>query len=73
VSPTSSPEDAVQATLSSLPDELVDELGMTELGDEDTLAQRTRKLQYLRRQEELIKAEEARAAKVGFGGLGFRF
>ncbi|GAQ85898.1 hypothetical protein KFL_002600060 [Klebsormidium nitens] len=62
-SPTSSLEDTVQATLSSLPDELVDELGMTELGEEDTLAQRTRKLQYLKRQEELIKAEEERAKK----------
>lgn len=49
------PEEAVQATLSSLPDEVVDTVGATSLPSEDTLAERKRKLEYLEMQEELIK------------------
>ncbi|XP_042010847.1 mitochondrial proton/calcium exchanger protein-like [Salvia splendens] len=52
------PEEAVQATLSSLPDEVVDTVGVTSLPSEDSLAERRRKLDYLEMQEELIKEEE---------------
>lgn len=50
-------EEAVQATLSSLPDEVVDSVGFMSLPSEDALAERTRKLEYLQKQEELIKEE----------------
>ncbi|PPD94981.1 hypothetical protein GOBAR_DD07988 [Gossypium barbadense] len=49
------PEDAVQATLSSLPDEVVDTVGVTALLSEDSVSERRRKLEYLEMQEELIK------------------
>ncbi|XP_057867757.2 uncharacterized protein LOC131075005 isoform X2 [Cryptomeria japonica] len=52
------PEEAVQATLSSLPDELVDSVGVTAFPSEDSVADRRRKLEYLEMQEELIKEEE---------------
>ncbi|XP_040964692.1 uncharacterized protein [Gossypium hirsutum] len=52
------PEDAVQATLSSLPDEVVDTVGVTALLSEDSVSERRRKLEYLEMQEELIKEEE---------------
>lgn len=52
------PEEAVQATLSSLPDEVVDTVGVTALPSEDTVAERRRKLEFLEMQEELIKEEE---------------
>ncbi|KAH6786593.1 LETM1-like protein [Perilla frutescens var. hirtella] len=52
------PEEAVQATLSSLPDEVVDTVGVTSLPSEDSLSERRRKLDYLEMQEELIKEEE---------------
>lgn len=52
------PEEAVQATLSSLPDEVVDTVGVTALSSEDSLSERRRKLEYLEMQEELIKEEE---------------
>lgn len=48
------PEDAVKATLSSLPDEVVDTVG-TGLPSEDSVSERRRKLEYLEMQEELIK------------------
>ncbi|CAN6468084.1 unnamed protein product [Victoria cruziana] len=51
------PEEAVQATLSSLPDEVVDTVGVTTLPSEDSLAERRRKLEFLEMQEELIKEE----------------
>ncbi|KAJ7563576.1 hypothetical protein O6H91_03G115700 [Diphasiastrum complanatum] len=51
------PEEAVQATLSSLPDEVVESVGVTVLPSEDTVEERKRKLEYLRQQEELIKVE----------------
>ncbi|XP_031505162.1 uncharacterized protein LOC116267529 [Nymphaea colorata] len=51
------PEEAVQATLSSLPDEVVDTVGVTALPSEDSLAERRRKLEFLEMQEELIKEE----------------
>ena len=49
------PEEAVQATLSSLPDEVVDTVGITALPSEDSVSERRRKLEYLEMQEELIK------------------
>ncbi|KAK8481105.1 hypothetical protein V6N11_047848 [Hibiscus sabdariffa] len=52
------PEDAVRATLSSLPDEVVDTVGVTALPSEDPVSERRRKLEYLEMQEELIKEEE---------------
>ncbi|GER38648.1 LETM1-like protein [Striga asiatica] len=52
------PEEAVQATLSSLPDEVVDTVGITSLPSEDSISERRRKLDYLEMQEELIKEEE---------------
>jgi hypothetical protein len=57
------PEEAVQATLSSLPDEVIDSVGVTALGSEDSLAERRRKLEFLQQQEALIK-EEAKKALV---------
>lgn len=52
------PEEAVQATLSSLPDEVVDTVGVTALPSEDSVAERRRKLEFLEMQEELIKEEQ---------------
>ncbi|PON91032.1 Parvalbumin, partial [Trema orientale] len=52
------PEEAVQATLSSLPDEVVDTVGVTALPSEDSVAERRRKLEFLEMQEVLIKVEE---------------
>ncbi|KAK4366945.1 hypothetical protein RND71_014825 [Anisodus tanguticus] len=52
------PEEAVQATLSSLPDELVDTVQVTSMPSEDSLAERKRKLEFLEMEEELIKEEE---------------
>ncbi|KAF6162314.1 hypothetical protein GIB67_008443 [Kingdonia uniflora] len=52
------PEEAVQATLSSLPDEVVDTVGVTALASEDSVSERRRKLEFLEMQEELIKEEE---------------
>ncbi|KAG4992588.1 hypothetical protein JHK87_026045 [Glycine soja] len=52
------PEEAVQATLSSLPDKVVDTVGVTTLPSEDSVSERKRKLEYLEMQEELIKEEE---------------
>ncbi|KAK6156438.1 hypothetical protein DH2020_010686 [Rehmannia glutinosa] len=51
------PEEAVQATLSSLPDEVVDTVGVTALPSEDSVSERRRKLEFLEMQEELIKAK----------------
>uniref|UniRef100_A0A803KTT3 Mitochondrial proton/calcium exchanger protein n=1 Tax=Chenopodium quinoa TaxID=63459 RepID=A0A803KTT3_CHEQI len=50
------PEEVVQATLSSLPDEVVDTIGVTSLPSEDSVSERRRKLEYLKMQEELIKS-----------------
>ncbi|XP_011047631.1 PREDICTED: LETM1 and EF-hand domain-containing protein 1, mitochondrial-like [Populus euphratica] len=52
------PEEAVRATLSSLPDEVVDTVGVTALPSEDSVSERRRKLEYLEMQEEMIKEEE---------------
>lgn len=49
------PEEAVQATLSSLPDEVVDTVGVTSLPSGDSVSERRRKLEFLEMQEELIK------------------
>lgn len=54
------PEEVVGATLSSLPDEVVDTVGITSLPSEDSLSERRRKLEFLEMQEELIKEEEER-------------
>ncbi|XP_028799027.1 mitochondrial proton/calcium exchanger protein-like [Neltuma alba] len=63
------PEEAVQATLSSLPDEVVDTVGVTSLPSGDSVSERRRKLEFLEMQEELIKEEEDREeveqAKMG--------
>ncbi|XP_024389088.1 uncharacterized protein [Physcomitrium patens] len=53
-----SAEDAVQATLSSLPDEVIDSVGEKTDPGEEALAERRRKLEFLQAEEELIKAEE---------------
>uniref|UniRef100_A0A5B7AUX7 Mitochondrial proton/calcium exchanger protein n=1 Tax=Davidia involucrata TaxID=16924 RepID=A0A5B7AUX7_DAVIN len=52
------PEEAVRATLSSLPDEVVDTVQVTALPSEDAVSERRRKLEFLEMQEELIKEEE---------------
>ncbi|PKI69776.1 hypothetical protein CRG98_009651, partial [Punica granatum] len=52
------PEEVVGATLSSLPDEVVDTVGITSLPSEDSVSHRRRRLEYLAMQEELIKEEE---------------
>ncbi|KAI3809340.1 hypothetical protein L1987_25312 [Smallanthus sonchifolius] len=57
------PEEAVQATLSSLPDEVVDTVGVTALLSEDSVAEKRRKLEFLEMQEELIKEEEKEEAE----------
>jgi hypothetical protein len=49
------PEDAVQATLSSLPDEVIDSVGEKADPGEEALAERRRKLEFLQAEEELIK------------------
>ncbi|KAH9795316.1 Leucine zipper-EF-hand-containing transmembrane protein 1 [Citrus sinensis] len=54
------PEEAVQATLSSLPDEVVDTVGVTALPSEDSISERRRKLEFLEMQEELIKVSFSR-------------
>lgn len=51
-------EEAVQATLSSLPDEVVETVGVTSLPSEDSVSERRRKLEFLEKEEELIKEEE---------------
>lgn len=56
------PEEAVVATLSSLPDEVVDTVG-TGLPSEDSVSERKRKLEFLEMQEELIKEEEKKQQK----------
>lgn len=51
------PEEAVRATISSLPDEVVETVGVTALPSEDSVSERRRKLEYLAMQEELIKVD----------------
>lgn len=51
------PEEAVQATLSSLPDEVVDTVSVTALPSEDAVSEKRRKLEFLEMQEELIKVQ----------------
>ncbi|KAL6504131.1 hypothetical protein OROGR_026054 [Orobanche gracilis] len=58
------PEEAVQATLSSLPDEVVDTVGVTSLPSEDSVSERRRKLDFLEMQEELIKEEEEKEEEL---------
>ncbi|KAL8170844.1 hypothetical protein V2J09_022648 [Rumex salicifolius] len=53
-------EEAVQATLSSLPDEVVDTVQVTSLPSEDSISERRRKLEFLEMEEEKIKEEEAK-------------
>ncbi|KAK3264026.1 hypothetical protein CYMTET_27209 [Cymbomonas tetramitiformis] len=47
----------LQQTLSALPDEVVEELEMSQCTEDDTLEQKQRKLEYLKHQEEIIKEE----------------
>ncbi|KAG6547906.1 hypothetical protein Mapa_010726 [Marchantia paleacea] len=54
------PEEAMQATLSSLPDEVVDSIGTVSAAGEDAIAERKRKLEFLKEQEALIKEEAAK-------------
>lgn len=60
------PEEAVQATLSSLPDEVVDTVGVTALPSEDSVSERRRKLEYLEMQEELIKVCKSQTSQMLF-------
>ncbi|MFS7957316.1 putative EF-hand domain, letm1 ribosome-binding domain-containing protein [Helianthus anomalus] len=50
-------------TISSLPDEVVDTVGVTALPSEDPVAEKRRKLEFLEMQEELIKEEEKEEAE----------
>lgn len=50
-------EEVVQATLSSLPNEVIDSVGVSSLPGEEALAERRRKLEFLQQQEELIKVQ----------------
>lgn len=52
------PEEVVSRALSSLPDEVVDTVGVTSLPSEDSLSERRRKLEFLEMQEQIIKEEE---------------
>ncbi|XP_024983218.1 LETM1 domain-containing protein LETM2, mitochondrial-like isoform X2 [Cynara cardunculus var. scolymus] len=52
------PEEVVSAALSSLPDEVVDTVGITSLPSEDSLSERRRKLEFLEMQDKIIKEEE---------------
>ncbi|KAI5061020.1 hypothetical protein GOP47_0023525 [Adiantum capillus-veneris] len=55
------PEEAMQATLSSLPDEVVESVGTSELpSEEGVLGERMRKLELIKMQEEMIKRAEDR-------------
>ncbi|KAI3834505.1 hypothetical protein MKW92_051866 [Papaver armeniacum] len=56
VSGRTKPEESVQATLSSLPDEVVDTVGMTALPSVDYVSTRTRKLESVKKQDKLIKS-----------------
>ncbi|CAI9288164.1 unnamed protein product [Lactuca saligna] len=58
------PEEVVRAALSSLPDEVVDTVGVTSLPSEDSVSERKRKLEFLEMQEELIKEEEEKEEEV---------
>lgn len=58
VSGRSKPEEILQNTISSLPDELVDTIQVTSLPSEDSVSERKRKLEFLEMQEERIKEEE---------------
>ena len=52
------PEDVVQATLSSLPEEVIQSVGVTApLLAEDALEAQKRKLEFLQQQEDLIKVQ----------------
>ncbi|EPS63167.1 hypothetical protein M569_11620, partial [Genlisea aurea] len=64
------PEDAVQATLSSLPDEVVDTVGVTALLSGDSVSEKRRKLEFLEMQEELIKEEEEEDTKTKESSAG---
>jgi LETM1 and EF-hand domain-containing protein 1 len=50
-------EEVLQATISSLPDEVTDTVSVTALPSEDSVSGRRRKLEYLEMQEELIKVD----------------
>ncbi|CAI0541042.1 unnamed protein product [Linum tenue] len=52
------PEDAIQQTLSSLPDEVVNTLASTGMPSEDSVSERRRKLEFLEEEDKRIKEEE---------------
>ncbi|CAL2232330.1 unnamed protein product [Prunus armeniaca] len=54
------PANDVLATLYSLPDKVVDTVGITSLPSEDSIFERRRKLDFLHMQEELMKEENKR-------------
>ncbi|KEH20711.1 leucine zipper EF-hand transmembrane protein [Medicago truncatula] len=58
VSGRSKPEEILQNTISSLPDELVDTIQVTSLPSEDSVSERKRKLEFLEMQEERIKVNK---------------
>lgn len=60
------PEEAVQATLSSLPDEVVDTVGVTALSSDDSVSERRRKLEFLETEEEMIKVYAAFVTLIQF-------
>jgi len=62
VSGRSKPEEILQNTISSLPDELVDTIQVTSLPSEDSVSERKRKLEFLEMQEERIKVNKYRIA-----------
>ncbi|KAL8166222.1 hypothetical protein V2J09_007721 [Rumex salicifolius] len=67
------PEEAVQATLSSLPDEVVDTIQVTSMPSEDSVSERRRKLEFLEMEEEKIKEEAKKEKEQGMlkEGSGF--
>lgn len=58
------PANDVLATLYSLPDKVVDTVGITSLPSEDSIFERRRKLDFLHMQEELMKKEEERERRA---------
>ncbi|KAG8375866.1 hypothetical protein BUALT_Bualt09G0003600 [Buddleja alternifolia] len=63
------PEEAVRATLSSLPDEVVDTVGITALPSKDSVSERKRKLEFLEMQDELIEVSEILLLKKESAGV----
>ena len=62
-------EEVLQATISSLPDEVTDTVSVTALPSEDSVSERRRKLEYLKMQEELIKVDICSYFATHIGGF----